>query len=489
MVKIPNRLEDLYPAGAIERVLQTLQQPEITGKVREALERVGMPDVNPLEQVQQAWQHARNWLDSLTRGATFSTGQAPTLNATGQLLTDSLPRIPPHPAAAQALARAALEYQHVGAIAAHVDQLAASMMDASHVSWQVSIAEALHTLVGSRQVLVAKADLVRIPGLGDLGAMLEPLERVEVGAANGCSPSDWQTSLQTQVPDSGRCVLLVRPDRQSGQPPKPEIDLSQVLGGQPWRSGVPVFVLQADATASPTLATQFGFSKLGQLPSGAQAAVAPLHLLLAGPPGAVIVGDEATVSTARRQAQQRGTDLNGPELLAGLAAIQATSQDDAGDGSAVGRLHTTPENLQNRAERMAIQLSGSPLLTKAEVLLRKTPLGSDPWDGFELESWAIRLTPRDDADSIWALLLNPVAEHGQIGSADQGPIEAEENTLTSNTPSILGVREQQSIWLDLRFIDPKDDHLLVARLAPDLMSVADVAEDAATDSDGSEDAG
>ncbi len=53
MVKIPTKLEELLPPAAFGKILDVLNQPTLSGAVRDALNRVGIKDASPVEQVQE----------------------------------------------------------------------------------------------------------------------------------------------------------------------------------------------------------------------------------------------------------------------------------------------------------------------------------------------------------------------------------------------------------------------------------------------------
>ena len=53
-MRIPRRLDEILPAAAMEKFLDVLQQPDISGKVRDALHRVGLQDNSPLDKVKEA---------------------------------------------------------------------------------------------------------------------------------------------------------------------------------------------------------------------------------------------------------------------------------------------------------------------------------------------------------------------------------------------------------------------------------------------------
>lgn len=479
MVKIPHRFEDLYPGGAIERVLQALQQPELPVKVREALDRVGMRDVNPLEQVQQAWQQARRWLETISSDGPLDVRLTTAINATGQILNDTLTRVPMAPAVARAYANAAMEYQDAAGVSAHAVYLSQQVLNSLETSWHSSCTSALQNLVGERRVFVAKTDLIRIPGLGDLGAMLRGMAITEVGAANGCDASDWQEATAGHTA-SQSCILTVSPsDQPTGQGTQ-SLELANTISQA---SGIPLFELLADGVVQSDLAPACDFPNvLEHIRNHNSICVVPLNLLMGGPLGAMVVGRENLVVPARRQAALRGTELSGAEMIAAITAVQQHAIGSAeATGSPASCLHLSSDNLRNRAERVAIQLNNTLWIETATPVERTSNLGPGPWAAYQLQNWAIELTVRNDPEKLWKDLAcrrpgttapnHAAPTAGEAENKEAADIPDAKSPDQANFDSgvpIASVLEKEKVILDLRFVNPQDDHRLVAALCPEL---------------------
>lgn len=462
MVKIPNRFEDLYPASAIEKILETLQQPDLSGKVREALGRVGLRDANPLEQVQQAWQQARSWLETIgSFGASESiAGQ---LNATGQLFGQAYAGFPIGNSVAHALAAASVQFLSNEAVQNKMRRAAASSFGSSHAAcWLTSTHAGLHSLLGDRKVLIAKTDLVRIPCLGDLGAMLRGVELYEVGAVNGCGEDDWIQafeSLQRQDGFDHAGVLVVSPNGLSPEAARSQRALSIEQAG---KHQIPVFELLADGVVHPGLSEAFGFPDLqNRLADGIEAMVAPLDLLVGAPRGAVVVGNSSQIESIARLGTLNGTELDGASRLAAVVALQlAHLGNEVGSGPAA-QLLLNSDNLKNRAERLAIQLNDVGDIASAVAVPRIADLGPPPWSQYKLSNWAVQIGPRVEVARLHQRLLLGQSQ----GEATESP-QSSDGSAQPHCP-ISGVIEGENLILDLRFIDPKDDFRLVEALVPE----------------------
>ncbi|MCC7337502.1 MAG: hypothetical protein IT422_20615 [Pirellulaceae bacterium] len=447
-MKIPRRLDEILPAAAMEKFLDVLQQPDISGKVREALHRVGLQDNSPLDKVKEAWQQARSWLDTLSANTANPDGEPLTLNASGQLLSSSLREIPLAPAVAYGYAKAATHYQ----TAASVDQKATTAVEhllGRHAStWLGSTAEALRLLAsgdGSRAgVVLSRVDAVNIAGVGNIHAMLSAGKNSlrEIGAANGVSASDWQQA----VVEPGQCVVLSSPNSLSlsdaARHRSQAIEAAHKVGAK-------VVEVLADGVLSSELVSRYGFPDVRHcLNHGADVVIWPLHLLLGGPSGALVIGDSELIAAVARSAESSGLLLAGANLSAATLALQLASvqhdvpSQDAHAGTAA-QLLSNPENLKNRARRLAVQLSGVGEIAQAVEFELETPLGPSPWNRYRLQSWGVRLVPKNSLDE---LLRQVVLGEAKIGR------------------KLELVREEHALLLNLRFISPEHDHELVQTL-------------------------
>jgi hypothetical protein len=156
-----------------------------------------------------------------------------------------------------------------------------------------------------------------------------------------------------------------------------------------------------------------------------------------------------------------GSGLAGPELLAAITALQLGEADKAENGPAANLL-TPPDNLRNRAERLATQARANPHIVEAGVREREVGLGPAPWDCYRLTNWAVELRLAGDAQQF----CNSLACLGASSQAQQSA--QAENAQAEDAPSvsIAAVVENDRVLLDLRFVEPKDDHLLALALAP-----------------------
>lgn len=441
MFKIPKRIDDLLPASAMEKVLDALHQPEIASTVRDALSKVGVKDLNPIDKMQSAWQQTRTWIDSLTGDGSNRTGHQPTtLNATGQLFARGVTGIPMASVVAFGYANSAMAFQSEGYASDRALAAGRNCIGCKEVAWICNAFSAIRLLADAAEVtelLIARTDLLRFEQFGDIQQILEltGLKILEIGASNAAAADDWTHAVQ----GSHQIVVTVSPNSlsqsQASQQRKDAIAAAH-------SSGAMVLELLIDGVANKQLAELFGYPLVkDQLESGADVVVLPTDFLLAGPSGVVVAGDSNSIEKARSKAKLAGLATTGPNLTASTTALQLESLGDEMQSSAASLLLTAPENLENRAKRLAIQLDGVRDIQHAEAIQREVPIAESPWDNYKITNWAIKLQPTISPEDLLNIL-----------------------SCGTRSKPILACEDGDAVILDLRFIPPNSDHELVEAL-------------------------
>jgi|688.fasta_scaffold00235_46 hypothetical protein len=442
MPKIPTRLEDLLPFSAFEKMVDVLQRPELTSKVRDALSKVGLKEVHPLEQVQEAWQQARSWLNTIVDDiSTLSHADGGRLiNASGQLFFASIDRVPMLSSVGLAQARAATSCTDSGAIWLRSGQVVQQTLGLKHYTWVDNPLAGLQTAartLGTQGVVIARSDSIRLAGVGDIHAGLKTsgAKITEVGAANGATMSDWTEAI-------GQCtgqplLVLISPNGLPTQ--QAQVQRKQLLEVAS-QHGTPVVELLADGCTSPTLHQRCGFP-LVQQPEGPvkHCVIFPTHFLLGGARGALLLGDEHSIGLIHRSAEQLGMLLDSSALTANLLALQLTNIQEGLDQGIIGGLIANPENLRHRCQRLAIQLNGIGPVVHAQVVDHSVAIGPSPWHHYRLMGSAVQLEIHTPLQAEYERLRN--------GS--------------SECPAIEVQRQADHLLVDLRFVSPEDDHQIV----------------------------
>jgi len=444
-MKFPSKLEELLPPAAVSKVLEVLSQPTLANTLRETLNKVGLKDAMPVAQVQDAWRQARGWFDSvLDRVLAQNQASPAAINASGHLFDMRWSSLPMDSVVVQALTAAAVNFQNQVQLEQFASRLACEAARAPAALFAVSTSAVLAALANSPAfrggVVIARTDILRIPGSTDIrGVLAAGANRIiEVGAVNGVTEQEWQSSLT----NNQQALVLVSPNSLDSS----ESRAQRVAAIARARAvHAPVMEIVFDVTRDTQLAEKMGLPLLSTLhATGIDLVIAPLDGLLAGPTGAVVTGSETLVNSVRSYLETQGGLTHG-SILAGAAAAlggMSESNSETSPASTVQMLLTNEENLKERARRLAIQLNNTSRISLAEAIAREPRLGPSPWSRYRLPSHAVAITPRDQT----AQQLSNDLNSGALGA------------------TVWNLIEQERVVLDLRFVEPADDHKLVETL-------------------------
>lgn len=455
MVKIPERLEELLPVSAVEKFLDAMQQPDLSGKVRETLDRIGgLAGGNPIQQMQQAWQQARSWIESISGGAVSNQPQV--INATGQLIGNGFANVPMPSAVTQSFASSASRFLDQAAVKARAERTIANAFAGVSAAWCDSSFAAMQCLLAGRTVLLPRSSAVRIVGVGEVReGLLMGLEVREVGPANGCTDQDWKACIEDldAATRERACILYVSPTGLLKDAAAEQESIAKQAASE---FDLPLIAFRADAILNERLQASFGFSEL--VDEKATVTIAPLNMFLGAPRGTIVIGEERWIDRCQRRATSNGTLLNGPNLLAANLALQLQWLENADDGDeqeeltggpgVLGAMTIGSENLKNRANRLAQQVDNQGPVASATAVERDCSLGPAPWNTFRYVNWAVEIEAKESVEALHQQLLA-----GATLDEDEVVIKP-----------IAAAVEDGKLMLDLRFVDPEDDHQLVLSL-------------------------
>ncbi len=441
MVKIPTKFEDLLPPAALGKILEVLNQPALSGAVREALHRVGIKDASPVEQVQEAWHQARDWVGQLANRMVNPVQANPQLiNATGELARAEWQGFPMAPSVAEAYGIQAVNFHYACRLDEAAQRAAVKLLQADDALFANSLAAAVQLIRGAfKSYAVSRADTVRIPGFGDIGAMLnEGSPHIhEVGATNGATEEDWSRAITS----ADQAIFLVSPNNLSSS----EADNQRLAALKVAKTtGAAVIELLIDGVCAPNTPDdtfQFPVAQ-DRLNSGATIVILPLDGFLGGPAGACVAGDSKLIKGLRQSVAAKNWSLRGAALAGVTVALERASASGTNlDTGVLDLVRSNIANLKDRAKRLVLQVANSEHVVEAEISERSNPLGPSPWNRYNGPSVAVSLTPRKDTASLIAALKN-----GERG------------------PSVLCSASGDKVLIDLRFVLPRDDHQIVKAL-------------------------
>ena len=286
------------------------------------------------------------------------------INATGVVLHTNLGRAPLHPDAVARVAEVAAEYSNLevdlasgrrGHRSAHVEPLLCELFgaEAAHVVNNCAAATmlALAALGRGGAAIVSRGELVEIGGgfrvpeiLAQSGCRL-----VEVGTTNRTRISDYAAAL-----DANPGALIVRVHRSNfalvGFTETPSVAELSALARE--RQAVLVHDLGSGAL-DPDLGELTAAQSLRE---GAQLVLVSGDKLLGGPQAGIVLGARRLVDECRKHPLSRA--LRADRML--LAALEATLRlyrdGRARELPALQALHAPPEELRQRATRLALGL-------------------------------------------------------------------------------------------------------------------------------------
>ena len=161
--------------------------------------------------------------------------------------------------------------------------------------------------------------------------------------------------------------------------------------------------------------------------------------LLGGPQCGIIVGRRKLVGQIAKHPMARALRVDKMTLAALVATLRLYRDEKLAARSIplLQLLGTPIENLQNRAERLAIQMAESGAIDTAEAIQDKAYLGGGSVPAQELSTWCIALEPAG------------------------GGVDSLAAALRKGQPAVVGRVQQDRLLLDMRSVFPRQDTQLV----------------------------
>jgi len=375
----------------------------------------------------------------------------PVINATGILLHTGLGRSPLAEEAIQEVAAIASGYASLE-VDLESGQRSQRTVSAERLLAELTGAEAalvvnnnagatllaLASLGRGREVIVSRGHLVEIGGSYRLPDVMTASGAVlrEVGTTNKTRISDYEKAIG---PSSG-ALLRVHPSNYliSGFTEQASLEELVELGS---RHGLPVI----DDIGSGALMDFEQFGLPGEpMPARSVRAGADLVLfsgdkLLGGPQCGIVVGKRKYIEQLLRDPLTRALRVDKMTLAALVATLRLYRDPQVARERIplLRLLAAAPDNLRNRAERLAPQLQALPAVAKAEAVAGTTFLGGGSVPTQALPTWCVALDP--------------------VG----GKVDAFARRLRVGTPAVFGRIHQDRLLLDLRAVQPAQDSQLI----------------------------
>ncbi len=312
--------------------------------------------------------------------------------------------------------------------------------EGAHVtaSYHGAVALTLAAVAAGREVVVSRGQIVEHRD----GFRLQDAQSAsdwrlhEVGTANVTRAQDVRAALN----DATAAILNIWPDAFRGGGPSSDLTADDLVGIA-HKERVPVIEdLGASCLTAPPggLALSATTAK-DRIAGGADIVLMRGDGLLGGPPCGVIVGRRELVERIARHPLARLLAAS-PATLAGLAAVlrlYANSAQLAERIPVLQLLMATPENLKNRASRLAPQLAACSAIGRVETL----EAAATPIPNVSLTTWKVALSPAEESTDALA------------------------QRLWNGPAPVVGVLEEGRLVLDLRSVPPRHDQTLAEAIA------------------------
>jgi L-seryl-tRNA(Ser) seleniumtransferase len=371
----------------------------------------------------------------------------PVINATGILLHTGLGRAPLADAAIEAIVATARDYASVE-LDLKSGQRSQRAQVVEGLLRQITGAESafvvnnnagatlltLAALAAGREVIVSRGQLIEIGGSYRLPDVMETsgARLCEVGTTNKTRIEDYERAIGEDT----AALMRVHTSNYVVQGFAESTALESIVELAKNR-GLPVI----DDIGSGALYdySRFGIqgepSPQASIRAGADVVLFSGDKLVGGPQCGIILGRRELIDRISRHPLARAL-RTGKLTLAGLAATLRLYQDPdhLEEHLPLLRLLSTPlENLQNRAERIAQQLSALDSVASAQPLDSTTYLGGGSVPNQELPTSCVAVTPA------------------------HGSVEHLAGRLRQGTPAVCGRIHNNLLLLDLRTVFPRQD--------------------------------
>jgi hypothetical protein len=442
------------PSDAIKQVTQWFQNPAWNNVVKEAAQKLGLQEAPSLSKVQEALRQAGQWLERAAEPLLHPTENQQSslqlgINATGELFNARwvASPLPKHAAQLQSALYQGFA-QDIGS-EAELLRLCIASSGAADALLVANLPMAIQaTVVGLRPhgIILPRAACIRIPTSNPsiatpIHSILTPfahhssqhaLQIHEIGSNADCLHDDYAKALASHP---GSIVFHASPtqghlDRFAASEHAHkhnafvcEILLDATLHDIQWTNG------QSDA-----------LSRRWQ--DGTDLLIVPTHFLIGGPPAALILGKKNVIDKIRPSVESLGATADRVTQAVLLSVLSESQQRNQWESTPVGATLSNPiANLENRAQRLAIQLQDSPVIEKLNIVSQTRRIGTGPWQALSLPSSILEITPRGKSVAML------------------------QETLSQHQPPIWTNVFSDHLEIVLRTVEPADDAHIVNALS------------------------
>lgn len=431
------------PSEALKQFTQLVNQPALTNAIKEAAQKLGLNDLNPMANVQEILRQAGRWVESSVEpwSQMDRASLIPGINATGEWFNArwTAPQLSKEVSALPSLVYgsftqdSAVELQLKKMLLATTG--AADALVTPNIASAIFLAAKAYQQSGSvDEIVLPRIHCVRIPSSVSHGGVhvrsiidAAGIPVTEIGSSTDCQIDDYRRAVGT-----ARSLLIV-----SSPTAHEDCKEEGIRVAREKQSSVLEIALDASIhDLQPYGVPAHAMTRRWQ--DGPELMILPGQFLLGGPECGIVLGTADAVAKVRALSEQIGMQADRVTLALLCETLRRIESLDGWKQSPIGNtLCTSIENLENRARRIAIQLEVAPSIETIDISKAPCRLGSGNWQSVKLDSAILKLKPRNRTASQFADLL----------AALPTPIWC--NVLSDHVECVL------------RSIDPSEDHAFI----------------------------
>ena len=399
------------PAEALKQFTQLVNQPALTNAIKEAAQKLGLNDLNPMANVQEILRQAGRWVETTVEpwSQLDRASLIPGINATGEWFNArwTAPQLLKDVSSIAPLVYGS--FTQDSAVEPQLKKLLLAMTGAADALVTPNVASAVFLAAKAYQhsglideIVLPRIHCIRIPSSVSHGGVhvrsiidAAGAPVAEIGSSTDCQAEDYRRAIA-----SNRTLLVV-------STPCPNDDCKE-QGIQVARENQSI-VIEIALDASIHDLDPFGIpapAMTRRWQNGPDLVILPGQFLLAGPECGIVLGTADAVAKVRALSEQVGMQADRVTLAILCETLGRIESLDGWKQSPIGStICTSIENLENRARRMAIQLEVAPSIETIDVAKAPCRLGSGNWQSVKLESALLKIKPKNRTASQFADLL------------------------------------------------------------------------------------
>lgn len=449
-MKVPLPLKDFLPIETVKQLSQLVAQPSLVNALRETAQKLGFKDQFQAANLQQILRQAGEWFENITDPwmANVRPGMTPGINATGELISSRWCSNRMHPTVIALTSQLQSRFADSAKLDTQLRNLLLGVTGAQSVLVLPSMTTAFQLVAMARQSIpnskwvLPRMECIRLTQTGNtaVGSLRDLLDAcnsrtVEVGTSQDCSIVEFENAQL----NAESLIVVTSPSAIRDSHADERYRVAREAAE---KFGASVIEIVHDGAIHDLTVSGIPGRMLNHLwNSATRLALVPGDALLGGPECGILLGNRDFMMPIQRLADSLGWHANSITKFQLLATLQHAESIEGWRELPIGAALTTScENLENRAQRLAIQLQSCDFFERVQVSRKPTRIGAGVWAFTKLDSAVVQLFPK----SISASALS-------------------EKLTALPTPVWCNVQSDH-LECVIRSIEPDEDRILVQQL-------------------------